>query len=106
MIIFRSIHVAANGIISLFFFLQLGNIPLCIYIYIYLYTFRFHLSVNKHLGCFHVLAIVNSATINTGVLESFQLFPVIGAGLLKIPMAKWWNESGLEESDLGSNPRE
>ena len=75
-------------------------------VYIYLYTFRFHLSVNKHLGCFHVLAIVNSATINTGVLESFQLFPVIGAGLLKIPMAKWWNESGLEESDLGSNPRE
>ena len=32
-----------------------------------------HLSVDGHLGCFHVLAIVNSATMNIGVLVSFSI---------------------------------
>ena len=32
-----------------------------------------HLSVSGHLGCFHVLAIVNSAVMNTGVHVSFQI---------------------------------
>ena len=64
-IISRSIHVAANGIIS--FFLWLSNIPL------YICTTS-SLSIDDgHIGSFHVLAIVNSAAVNIGVHVSFQI---------------------------------
>ena len=32
-----------------------------------------HLSVDGHLGCFHVLAVVNSAAVNIGVHVSFSV---------------------------------
>ena len=43
-----------------------------IYIYIYIYTASsLFIPVDGYLGCFHVLAIVNSAAVNTEVHVSF-----------------------------------
>ena len=64
----RVIHVAAGGIISFF------NVSV---VHMY-YVFLTHSSVNEHLGCFHVLAIVNSAGASTGVHVSFQTMFSLG----------------------------
>ena len=60
MIISRSTHVVANGII-------LFNgwvVSHCIYVPHFI-----HSSVDGHLGCFRVLAMVNSAAMNLCILE-------------------------------------
>ena len=59
-------HIAANGIISLFFMAEYYSI-----VYTY-HIFFIYSSVDGYLGCFHILAVINNAT-SCGNRLSFTL---------------------------------
>ena len=57
-------------------FICLSNTHIYVYVYVCVcvhHIFFIHSSVNRHIGCFHVLATVNSAALNIGVRASFQI---------------------------------
>ena len=71
-----SIQVATSGFILFFYMAEWYSI-----LYMY-HIFLIHSSVNGHLCCFHVLAVVNSALMNTQVHVSFSMKVLSGVGLL------------------------
>ena len=75
MIISRSIHVAANGMIS--FLLWANSIPVCVCVCTYTNTayhiFFIHSSVNGHLGCFYVLLLQIVLLLTLGCIYFFEI---------------------------------
>jgi len=65
MTVSRSIHVSANGTVLFLFMAEEYSI-----VYIY-HIFFLYFSLDGHLGCFHVLAIVTGAAMNIGIHVSF-----------------------------------
>ena len=58
------------------------------------HDFFIHSSVDGHLGCFHVLAIVNSAAMNNGIHASFLI----------LVSSEYMPRSGVAESYSGFIP--
>ena len=68
-----SIHIAANGKISFFFMAELySSVCVCVCVCVF-YIFFIFLSVDEHLGCFHILASTNNAVMNIEVHISFWI---------------------------------
>ena len=65
-------------------FLWLSCIPLCVCVRVCVcvYHIFIHSSVDGYLGCFHVLAIINSAGVNIGVHVSFQIRVFVFSGYM------------------------
>ena len=82
----KSVHVAANGSVS--FFLWHTHTYTCVSPHL-LYP-----SVDGQLGCFHVLAIANSAAVNFGLDVSFWNRVVIFSGYMP--------KSGIVDSESNS----
>ena len=62
--------------------------------------FFIHSSVYGHLGCFHVLAIVNSAAKNNGIHVSLSILVSSGYNL-----ATWFKELTRKDPDAGKDWR-
>ena len=66
-------------------FLGVSTIPLCVCVCVCVCVYRIFFicsSVDRHLGCFYVLAVVNSAAMNIGVHVSFLIRVFIFSGYI------------------------
>ena len=62
---------------------------------VYMYhSFLIHSSADGHLGCFHVLAIINSAVMNIGVHVS--LSDLVSSRVKQITSPGWMHETSAQ----------
>ena len=65
-----------------------------IYAYIYLYhSFFIHSSLGGHLGCFHILAIVNNVAVKLGCIYLFELMFSFSSDIPRSGLAEYYGSS-------------
>ena len=62
------------------------------------YSFLIHFSADGHLGCFHVLATVDSPALHFGNIDSLVLSLLYGPSLTSIP--DYWKNHSFNYMDL------
>ena len=98
MTVSRPIHVAANGINFILF----NGYVICHCVYMY-HIFFMHSSVNGHLDCFLVLAIVNTTEMNIGMHVSFSI--IFFSGYIRRGcFCLTWSNSDEPSFQLQSSP--
>ena len=61
------------------------------------HSFFIRSSVDEHLGCFHVLAIVNSVAMNIGVYASFSI--MVSSGYVPRPLQYSCLDNSMDRGD-------
>ena len=67
------------------------------------HSFFIHSSVDEHLDCFHVLAIVNNVAMNIGIYVPFSV--MVSSGYVPSPLQYSYLDNSMDRGDgMGYSP--